>query len=178
MHPEAHAGMANMLTQLRIPRHAAWTCLDVGGRRINTSTRDLMHRASWVGLDICPGPEVDIVADAATWIPDQRYQLVQSTELFEHTPDWRRIVATCARATRRYGYFLFTCASTGREPHGADGTIKVPPGQHYGNVPVADLRIEMRRWFEQYEVAYRFPPGDAYGWGILPRDTPVDDLMD
>lgn len=167
--------MVTMHRQLRIPCDARWKCLDVGGRRINTDTRDLLPRATWVGLDICPGPGVDIVADAASWEPDQQYMFVQSTELFEHTPDWRAILDTCRRALAPGGYFLVTCASTGRAPHGAEGTMRVPPGQHYENIPLDQLRFELRHHFECHYANYRYPPGDAYGWGILPRQHPLSD---
>ncbi|HTF07820.1 MAG TPA: class I SAM-dependent methyltransferase [Asanoa sp.] len=155
--------MKLLLAESGIDTQHPWTGLDVGGRLINTSTRHLLPNTRWTGLDIKPGPDVDIVHDASTWTPDRAYDVVLSTELFEHTPVWREIISTCAAALRPGGYLFITCASTGREPHGAEGTFVVPADEHYGNVDPVELETVMRRHFPDVHVAYQMPPGDAYG---------------
>ena len=57
---------------------------------------------------------------------------------------------------------FITCASTGRPPHGAEGTIVVPAGEHYGNVDPGELGTQLRRHFAEVHVTYQFPPGDTY----------------
>ena len=162
MHPEAQAGMAKMLAESGIDTQLPWTGLDVGGRLINTSTRHLLPNTRWTGLDIKPGPDVDVVHDAATWIPDRLFDVVISTELFEHTAVWPEILATCAAALGPGGYLFITCASTGRPAHGAEGTFVVPADEHYGNVDPVELETVLRRHFVDAQVTYQFPPGDAY----------------
>jgi hypothetical protein len=85
MHDEAMAYVEQRRTD------EALAVLDVGGRWINGGVRELFPNADpYVSLDIVDGPGVDIVADAATWVPDRAYDLVVCTEVFEHTPSGRR----------------------------------------------------------------------------------------
>jgi SAM-dependent methyltransferase len=164
MHAEAEAAMRRMIADSDINRWLEWDALDIGGRYINGSVRHLLRNAKWTGLDIKPGRDVDIVHDAATWLPDRAYEVVMSTEVFEHTPAWRRILATCQAALKPGGYLFVTCASTGRRPHSSEGTPGVPKNEYYANVHVDELRHELERLFSGVHVMYQFPPGDAYAW--------------
>ena len=115
--------------------------LDIGGRDVNGTPRALWSGVTWTVLDIAPGPGVDVVADAATWAPDRQYDLVLSTEVFEHAADWPAIVATAYRACRPGGLLVLTMAGPGRPVHsGLDGGPVLHRGEHYGNVSAADLR--------------------------------------
>lgn len=143
MHPEAHAWVAAYATAEPV------TVLDVGGRNINGSNRDLFPAAAYTVLDIADGPGVDIIADAATWTPDREYDLVLCTEVFEHTPDWRQIIATCHKACRAGGRLVLTMAGPGRAEHSAvDGGWTLHPGEHYANIHPDELRqaLEAAGW--------------------------------
>jgi hypothetical protein len=115
--------------------------LDIGGRNINGSTRDLFPLASvYRTVDILPGAGVDIVADAGTWEPDQEYDVVVCTEVFEHTANWPQICVTAYKALTVGGLFIATMAGPGRPPHSAiDGGWTLHPGEHYANVHPAEL---------------------------------------
>ncbi len=118
--------------------------LDIGGRDINGTTKDLFPNAEWVTLDILPGEGVSIVADAATWEPDREYDLIVSTECFEHAEGWRDIVKTIYRALRPGGRCVLTMAGPGRQVHsGVDGDGVLHPGEYYGNVDPDHLRAEL-----------------------------------
>jgi hypothetical protein len=169
MHAEAEAAMRRMIADSDINRWVEWDGLDVGGRDINGSVRHLLPNTKWIGLDIKPGPDVDIVHDAATWRPDRAYDVVMSTELLEHTPAWREVLVTCQAALRPGGYLFITCASTGRKPHGAEGERTLPDGEHYANVHVDELRAELGMLFSNVHVFYQFPPGDVYAWARRTR---------
>lgn len=166
MHPEARDGLARMLMASGLAVDAPWRALDLGGRNINGSIRDLLPKAEWSGLDIEDGPGVDVVHDATKPWPDDatRYDLVVSTEVLEHVRDWRQLLATCAQALERGGRqaLFVTCASTGRRPHGASGEMDPPPGEWYGNVDPEDLREALERHFVDVHVEFRANPGDAY----------------
>lgn len=110
----------------------AQTVLDIGGRDVNGTLRHLWPDATWTVLDHIEDDEVDIVADAATWEPTGTWDLVLCTEVLEHTPDWRDVLATCRKATD--GRLVVTCAGPGRRPHSA--LYEGPPldGEHYANV--------------------------------------------
>jgi hypothetical protein len=114
--------------------------LDIGGRDINGHCRGFFPATDWRVLDIAPGPGVDIVADAAEWVPDQSYDLVLCTEVFEHTAVWPGIVRTAFAALVSGGSFIVTCAGPGRFRHSAvDGGRRLFPGEHYANVSTDEL---------------------------------------
>lgn len=113
--------------------------LDIGGRDLNGSTRHLFPNARYTVLDLRPGKGVDVVADAATWTPDRTYDVVLCTEVFEHTPDWRAIVATAYAALKPGGRFIATCAGPGRAPHSGIEATAITPGEYYANVSVTEL---------------------------------------
>lgn len=122
--------------------------LDIGGRDLNGSPRMIFPNASpYHVLDLRPGLNVDIVADAATWRPEFNfsageagYDLVICTEVFEHTPGWALILQTAMDALRPGGWLLFTCAGPGRPPHSG---IEAVPGligdEWYANVSPRDV---------------------------------------
>lgn len=114
--------------------------LDVGGRNVNGSPRSAFPRAtSYTTLDVMPGAGVDIVADAATWVPNRRYDTVVCCEVFEHAERWRDIVHTIRRALAPGGTAIITTAAPGRAEHsGIDGG-PLRPGERYGNIEPVDL---------------------------------------
>ncbi len=72
-----------------LPAFSAGTVLEIGSRARSAITR--RHRIpahlDYVGLDILPGPNVDVVGDAhelATIFPERRFVAVFSTSVFEH----------------------------------------------------------------------------------------------
>lgn len=114
--------------------------LDIGGRDINGTSRPLFPNARYTALDVVDGPGVDIVANAATWEPDQQYDRVVCTEVFEHTPGWRLIIGTAFAALRPGGDLIATCAGPGRAPHSGFDGLRVRPGEWYCNVTPRELR--------------------------------------
>lgn len=116
------------------------TVLDMGGQDLNGSCRGLFPAADYTVLDIADGPGVDVVADAATWTPGRAYDLVLSTEVFEHTPDWAAICRTAHAACRPGGVFVVTCAGPGRYPHSGRAATGLQPGEYYQNLDVDGLR--------------------------------------
>lgn len=136
--------------------------LEIGGRWINGGVRDLFPSADpYVSLDIEDGPGVDVVANAATWIPDRTYDLIVCTEVFEHTPEWPAILGTMAKACRPGGRLILTMAGPGRSPHGASGGPH-ELDEHYANVEPDALRDELHAtgWTD-VQVDYLHPPGDT-----------------
>lgn len=172
MHAEAYAGFQKMLVMTGLDPTGEWRGLDVGGRNVNGSVRAQLPNTKWCGLDIRQGPDVDIVADAATWVPDQLFDIVICTELFEHAEQWRAIIETMSRALDPDGPMLFisTCASTNRGPHGASGEGVVPADEWYGNVDPGDLEYTLRNYFADVHVEYLYPPGDAYAYAYNVSD--------
>lgn len=139
MHPEAVQWVADHATA------AAVVVLDIGGRDVGGtwggSVRDLFPGASeYRVLDIAPGADVDVVADAAEWEPDRDYDVVVAVECFEHTHRWPEICQMAFGALRSGGKLIATMAGPGRAPHGALGGPTPAPGEWYANVGPDDLR--------------------------------------
>ena len=120
--------------------------IDIGGRNINGSPRDLWPNAAYTALDHIKGDGVDIVADATTWVPDRQWDMGLCTEVFEHISpaDYRLVLGVLGRAIKHRGVLLITCATDPREPHSAWGTPGMPQDEFYGNVDPYDLRAALQ----------------------------------
>jgi SAM-dependent methyltransferase len=158
--------------------------LDIGGADVNgTARRWFPEITTWFGLDIAPGPGVDIVADATTWrggwaaevrapgllwaLP--AFDIVLCTELLEHVKDWPAVLETIHAALVPGGHAFITCASTGRRPHGARGELDPPAGEHYANVNPDEMRDKLSRMYVdglKFDAGLRYNPnpGDLYVW--------------
>jgi len=128
--------------------------LDIGGRDLNGSTRPLFPNARpYHVLDILPGNGVDFVADAADWRPTTRewedlpsggYDLVVTTETFEHAKRWREIIKTAWDVLRPGGWLIFTCAGPGRPVHsGVEAVWGLIGDEWYANVSPEEIREEL-----------------------------------
>lgn len=138
MHREAYEWVGRYATDRPV------AVLDIGGRDINGTCRPLFPVAAYICVDPMPGPAVDVVADAATWKPDRRYDVVVCVEVLEHTPDWPRLLATAYRACRPGGRLVVTAAAPGRVPHSTvDGRAQMRPWEHYEPVEPERLREEL-----------------------------------
>lgn len=137
MHPEAYDWVSR-----HCPATDTAAVLDIGGRNINGSVRNLFPNATtYTALDIAEGEGVDVVADASTWTPDRVYDVVVAAEVFEHADSWPEICRTALNALRPGGTFIATMAGPGRPPHsGVDGGPSLYPGEHYANVRPERLR--------------------------------------
>lgn len=153
MHREAMAYMSSQIRRhhLNVP---GVRVLDLGGRNVNGTPRHLFRRAgAYVSVDLRAGPGVDIVADAAELDLGERFDVVVSTELLEHTPKGAEIVATARRHLGPGGTFLATMAGPGRAPHGASGESKPPRGEFYRNVEPEALEGWLRAaGFDEWDV--------------------------
>lgn len=166
MHPEARDGLARHLAASGLDHAAPWRVLDLGGRDINGTIRDLLPAASWTGCDITDGPGVDLVHDATKPWPTgfDRFDVVVCTEVLEHVEQWPALLGTAAGALEPGGPELLfvTCASTGRPMHGASGAPLPGPGEWYANVPPDAVAVRLQELFQAVHVEYRELPGDVY----------------
>jgi Methyltransferase domain len=147
------------------------TVLDIGGRDVNGTVRSLFPNATaYRVLDIHDGPNVDIVANAATWTPDSEYDLVLCCETFEHTADWPQICKTAFVACRAGGRLVLTMAGPGRPEHSAiDGEFRLHPGEYYGNVNPADLyRALVGCGWRHVHVDTQYQPADVRAVAVKP----------
>jgi len=153
----AHAAAVNLNANMLV--------LDLGGQNVNGTVHDLMPNATIDVLDINPnGRGVTIVADARNWQPTRHYELVITTELLEHLPEWPKALDTAHKALAADGVLIITAAAPPRGPHGANGEPQPPRGEHYENVPPNVLSAELATRFRAYGVEYRPKPADVYAW--------------
>lgn len=157
MHAEAFAWVAQHATSDEV------TVIDLGGRNVNGSIRDLFPNATdYLAVDIREGDGVDIVADAATWVPDREYDVVASTETFEHTPVWPEICLTAFKALKPGGRLILTMAGPGRPEHSAVDGGPLRPDEYYGNVNPEHLKdVLVSAGFKDVVVDSRVSPADT-----------------
>jgi hypothetical protein len=142
--------------------------LDCGSLDVNGNNRFLFEQCDYVGIDACPGRNVDVVTLIHEYSAEsQAYDVIISTEAFEHDKYWRLSLQNIVRMLRVNGLLAFTCATVGRPPH-----FFGPKewGEYYGNLCEEDVRsaLDVDAVFREYEfrVERKGTEGDLYFWGI------------
>jgi len=144
--------------------------LEVGSLYINGGIRDLFKSARYTGIDVARGPGVDIVVDASEF-DGGPFDVVASTEMFEHNIRWRETWANMARLVRPGGLVFFTCATTGRGEHGThahDPSASPATLDYYGNRVAEDFDTSA---FERFEWSVNRHHHDLFFWGIKHGDV-------
>lgn len=161
--------------------------LEWGARDINGSPRGGFPDALYyVGVDVAPGPGVDVIANAATFKYDGDFDFVICMEVFEHTPEWREIIVNARRHMKDDGFFIMTAAGHGRPAHSAiDGRqlavhehtssrfAITPTVEFYENLEQKPLEVALvKAGFEDFRIEVNPNPGDIYAIatvaGVLP----------
>ena len=147
--------------------------LDIGSGDINGNNNYLFTDCFLIGVDVAPGPNVDLVANAEELtFRNNFFDTIISTECFEHNPKYGETIRNSIRMLKPNGLFLFTCATTGRPEH---GTSRSKPFQslsttigidYYKNLTEEDVRkeINIERVFKSFEFSTKAQ--DLYFWGI------------
>ncbi len=145
------------------------TVLEVGSLNINGSIRPFFQQCVYIGIDIGPGKDVDIVArgeDLA--FKDNSFDVVASCECFEHNPEWVKTLQNMIRISA--SLVFFTCATTGRAEHGTPRTSPYDApfcGDYYQNLTEEDIRANIDlSVFKEYEFSTNDQAHDLYFWGI------------
>lgn len=141
----------------------------------------------YTGLDLGPGPGVDIVCPAQDYgAPDGTYDVIISCECFEHNPFYKETIQNAVRMLKSGGMLLFTCATTGRPVHGTKSleeeskekysNWKTMPNvlredwdnDYYKNLTEQDIRecINIEDTFSEFEFEVETNHCDLYFWGI------------
>ena len=145
--------------------------LDIGSLDINGNNRYLFTDSSYIGIDLGAGANVDVVCRGHQYKNDQPFDVVISTECFEHDKFWEQTILNGITLLRPGGLFAFTCATIGRDEH---GTRKIKPHDspftldYYCNLTEADMREKIH--FDNLFISYKFSVDvqahDLYFWGI------------
>ena len=131
-------------------------------------------------MDVGEGPNVDVIQVAHLYdSPDEQFDLIVSTEVFEHDMFYDKSLQNIIRMLKPLGAFIFTCASTGRPEHGtrkSDGSFAAPLliniseewSDYYKNLTESDIR-DIKGFNEAFPdgfFKYASDPGDLYFFGI------------
>lgn len=148
--------------------------LDVGSLDINGSLREMFVDSSYVGIDLGPGPNVDVVSKGHEFRSDTQFDTVVSANCFEHDMFYRETLQNMVRLLRGGGLMVFGCASIGFPEH---GTSRTTPGDaplltgdwadYYKNLTEADAREAID--FDAVFSEYRFQTADdlcLYFFGV------------
>lgn len=172
----AHREQRDFLERVRSEHPDAFreaAVLEIGSLDINGSVRDFFDRScSYIGVDVGPGPGVDVVAHGEDLDYDSHsFYTTISAECFEHNPEWAATFQNMHRMSSRY--VIFTCASDGRPEHGTRRTD--PPSSpltaewdYYRNLNQSDFEREfdLDEMFIQYQFEYNRRSQDLYFYGI------------
>lgn len=157
--------------------------LDIGSLDINGSNRDLFEDCDYIGIDVGEGKNVDIVSVGHLFdAPDNTYDVIISTEVFEHDMFYEKTVENIIRMLKPSGLFLFTCAAPGRPEHGtlrqgewcAPLLLQVSKdwANYYKNLTPEDFKVIPNfnetfenQYFEIRDTDIEFP-SDLYFYGF------------
>jgi SAM-dependent methyltransferase len=130
--------------------------LEIGSLDINGSVRRFFDSCEYIGIDIGPGPKVDMVCRGEDFTDKAgQYDVVISTEVFEHTENWDLIFLNMLRLMKRTGMIIFSCAGWGREQHGTSlfhpdmAPFVASNNDYYKNLASTDFldAFRMEYWF-------------------------------
>lgn len=149
------------------------TVLDVGSLDINGNNCYLFEQCDYTGIDIGEGANVDEVCSGHEYKTKTKFDVVISTECFEHDSHYADTLRNiCNKLLKKGGLFIFTCATEGRPEHGTKRTSpKDSPftTDYYKNLTEADIRaeVDIDKIFTQYKFKARTTfPQDLYFYGI------------
>jgi SAM-dependent methyltransferase len=154
--------------------------LDIGSLDINGNNRFMLTNCNYIGLDVGEGPNVDVIQVAHLYdAPDEQFDLIISTEVFEHDMFYEMSLQNIIRMLKPGGAFIFTCASIGRPEHGtrkSDGSWAAPLlaniseewSDYYKNLTKEDIH-KVKGFDEAFPdgvFEYNSNPGDLYFFGV------------
>lgn len=169
--------------------------LDIGSFNVNGNEKPWFEDCDFTGLDLLPGPGVDVACPANEYNePDETFDTIISCECWEHNPFYKESILNAIRMLKPGGYFIWTCATTGRPVHGtktqdaidrsnkktaqgnsAENWITMPnvekenwDNEYYKNVTEEDIRefCDVDFIFSSYEFEVNTSHCDLYFWGI------------
>jgi SAM-dependent methyltransferase len=151
------------------------TVLDIGSLDINGNNRYLFENYTYTGVDLAIGLNVDVVSRGHLYKTVTQYDVVISTECFEHDEYYDLTIKNMYKLLKPNGLFMFTCASPGRPEHGTlkSFSSEAAPfvcelNDYYKNLSEIDIRkvIHVDNLFSEYNFFQRDDIQDLYFYGI------------
>ena len=172
MHPEAYSYVAKVKEEFP-DFFKNKKVLEVGSLIINGTVRDFFQDCDYTGIDLSAGHGVDQIANVNDFIP-ANYDVVISTEMFEHDKDWQKSLLTMYNKVKPGGMLLVTCAGPTRPEHGTTRTDSYSSPfttNYYGNISRDDfLGVLGTKMFDECEIGYQRGQEDLVFFGIKPAE--------
>jgi len=169
--------------------------LDIGSFNVNGNEEPWFDDCEFIGLDLLPGPGVDIACPANEYdAPDETFDTIISCECWEHNPFYKESILNAIRMLKSGGYFIWSCATTGRPVHGTASQDEIDKAkgitsqgnkivewktmpnvekedwdnEYYKNVTEEDIRsfCDVDEIFSSYKFEVEPNHCDLYFWGI------------
>ncbi len=169
--------------------------LDIGSFDVNGNEAPWFDDCEFIGLDLLPGPGVDVACPANEYdAPDETFDTIISCECWEHNPFYKESILNAIRMLKSGGYFIWSCATTGRPVHGTASQDEIDKTQgvtaqgnkitewktmpnvekedwdneYYKNVTEEDIRsfCDVDEIFSSYKFEVEPNHCDLYFWGI------------
>lgn len=122
--------------------------LDIGSLDINGNNKGLFENCDYIGLDLIKGPNVDVVSIAHEFNCDKQFDVVVSTNTFEHDMYLELTLRKMVELLKPAG-LMFFCGSSNHKEHGtertspwASGTAQINDkkwANYYKNLEVKDI---------------------------------------
>jgi hypothetical protein len=144
--------------------------LEIGSQNINGSVRELFTGGKYLGIDLGPGKDVDLVCHGKDYYRDTPFDVIVSCESLEHDEFYAETNVNAIRLLKGGGLLLMTMASYGRPAHGTHNSAPFASPHtlnYYGNVCLKDV-VHLCEW-EQHFFPFAFEYGgmsDLYFYGI------------
>jgi GT2 family glycosyltransferase/SAM-dependent methyltransferase len=152
--------------------------LDIGSLDINGNNQYLFENCHYIGIDVAPGKNVDIVCKGHELnLPDATFDVIITTECLEHDQYWDKTLRNAVRLLKPGGLLIVTCATTGRPEHGTRRTSPQDApllqnqddwADYYRNLEESDLRqvIDFESTFSDFHFSTNSKSHDLYFYGI------------
>lgn len=142
---------------------------EFGSYNVNGSVRSLFQ-GTYVGIDVRPGPEVDMVADAKEYGEDESFDLVICNSVLEHEAEPWRVIENAIRILSPDGVLILCAPLVGYPKHGVDGGALVE--EWYSEIK----HDELIDWLAPLNCEIKVEAGQALviaAKGEIPGDKPL-----
>ena len=149
--------------------------VEIGSLDINGSVRQFFSNCVYVGVDVGPGPGVDVVSLGHQYIMSNSFDVVISCECFEHDPYWKDTFSNMIDLCKSGGLIIFSCATTGRKEHGTSlnepysSPLTVALGwEYYNNLTKQDFEevLDLNKIFSSFNFSTNDEVHDLYFYGV------------
>lgn len=169
--------------------------LDIGSFDVNGNEAPWFDDCDFTGLDLLSGPGVDVACPANEYdAPDETFDTIISCECWEHNPFYKESILNAIRMLKSGGYFIWSCATTGRPVHGTASQDEIDKSkgvtsqgnkitewktmpnvekkdwdnEYYRNVTEEDIRsfCDIEKVFSKFKFEVEENHCDLYFWGI------------